>query len=519
MHSYRLKIKIILGLAIFIAAGMLLIDVVVSMNNHKRLLMVEMDKAEVVAGVLASRLAQEKVLSPSIFAELAALAAKAQLEVLLVAGSGETLFVSRSESNARQDLARMTRRAVLAKVAEKGTAGSSLGLLGRRYDYLLVATPVRSRQGQVLAGVGVALNLAPLYQGLFADQRLIALYFSLNLVVLTFLAFQRMVKLLIKPLQRLVKRAEEYREDESFYFLSDRKGDDVAALSTSLNSMLRRINTDRKKLQDMVVALEEANRSLRRAQQEVIQAEKLASVGRLSAGIAHEIGNPVGIVLGYLELLKQEKLEPGERLDFISRSIAEINRINTIIRQLLDLARTGVEQPAMVHVHEVLIDLHAGLKDQPLLSAMTVELNLAAREDRVDAVADKLRQVFLNIIMNAADAVKDTMDEHPGMLTISTEIVSTELEPGQGEVDVLAISFADNGPGIAVDNIETIFDPFFTTKEPGHGTGLGLSVSYMIIENAKGRITAASRPEGGCEFRVLLPLCSAGHNNHHHEVI
>lgn len=519
MQSYRLKIKIILGLAIFIATGMLLIDVVVSMSSHKRLLMAEMDKADFVAGVLAGRLAQEKALPQTLLAQLSALADKARMELLVVDTSGVELFNSKPGSPASQDLAMMTRQAVLARVGGKGTSGRSLGLLGWRYDYFLLTKPVRSEMGQVVAGVGVAINLTPFYQEVFTGQRLIILYFLLNLVVLTFLAYQRVVKLLMKPLQRLAKRAEEYQDDEAFYFLSERKGDEVSALSTSLNSMLRRINADRTKLQNMVVALEGANRSLVRAQQEVIRAEKLASVGRLSAGIAHEIGNPVGIVLGYLDLLKQESLEPGERLDFITRSIAEISRINTIIRQLLDLARTGVEEHGKVHVHDLLTDLWAGLKDQPLLSAMTLKLEFGADDDTVYAVSDKVRQVFLNLIMNAVDAVQGNSDKEPGMLIIATALVSTVLTPGQGEVPTLEISFTDNGSGIATENVETVFDPFFTTKEPGKGTGLGLSVSYMIIENAKGRITAASRAEGGCVVTVFLPLArAAGLNNHHQKV-
>ncbi len=515
MQSYRLKIKIILGLAIFIATGMLLIDVVVSMSNQKRLLGAEMAKAEVVVDVLAGRLGQEKSLSPPLFDQLAILAHKAGMDLVVVDASGVVQFHSRPESSARHDLERVTRRAVVAKVIEKGTSGSSFGLLGRRFDYVLLASPARSDTGQLVAGLGVALNLSPLYHGLFAGQRLIVLYFLLNLAVLTFLAYQRMVKLVMKPMQRLVKRAEEYQDDDAFYFLSDRRGDDVSALSTSLNSMLRRINTDRKKLQDMVVALEETNRSLKKAQHEVIRAEKLASVGRLSAGIAHEIGNPLGIVLGYLELLKQPDLEAGERQDFISRAITEISRINTIIRQLLDLARTGVEEQGVLHVHELLADLHDGLKNQPLLANMAITLDLGADHDTVHAVSDKLRQVFLNIIMNAADAVQGNGAEHGGMLAIATANVNAELEPGQGEVAALEISFADNGPGIDGVNVEAVFDPFFSTKEPGKGTGLGLSVSYMILENFKGRITAARRPQGGCVFTVLLPLAHSGHINHH----
>ncbi|MDR9500307.1 MAG: ATP-binding protein [Desulfurivibrionaceae bacterium] len=514
MHSHRLQIKIILALALFIGSGMLLIDVVLTVSSQKRLLTVEMDKAQVVVTLLAGRLGQEKKMSPVLSEELAALAHQAGLDLVVLDDQGQARFHSRPESSARRDLAEVTRRAVLSEVMTKGTSGSSFGLLGRRHDYFLTAMPVPL--GQELAGVGVELALAPLYQELLAGQRLIAIYFALNLAVLTFFAYHRLAGLLIKPLQLLARRAEEYQDEASFYFLSDRRGDDVSALSTSLNRMLRRINTDRRKLQEMVMALEEANVSLIRAQQEVIQAEKLASVGRLSAGIAHEIGNPVGIVLGYLELLQQENLEPGDRLDFIRRAIEEINRINTIIRQLLDLARSGDDEQGRVHLHELLTDMHHRLKDQPLLAAMTIVLDLRADHDAVEAIADKLRQVFLNIIMNAADAVQGNGAEPAGLLTIATATGTASLQPGQAEVPVLKISCTDNGPGIATENVETLFDPFFTTKEPGKGTGLGLSVSYMIIDNAKGKITAARRPQGGTVFTVLLPLAAAETNKHPH---
>ncbi len=512
MHSYRLNIKIILSLAIFIATGMLLIDIVVTMSNQKRLLLAEMDKAKIVATVIADRVGREKRVSKEFSEELTDLSNKAHVGLVVAGGQGQIQYRSQPDNSASQDLEIIAKRAILSRGLTRGTSGSSIGLLGMRYDYLLLAVPVRSEKGQLLASVGVALNVASVYQGFFVNQRLILLYFFLNLAVLTFLAYRRIAKLLVKPLQQLVQRADEYKDDEDFYFLSDRKSDDVAALSTSLNSMLRRINTDREKLQDMVLALEEANRSLKDAQQEVIRAEKLASVGRLSAGIAHEIGNPVGIVLGYLELLRQDSLEPTERLDFINRAMDEINRINTIIRQLLDLARTEADEHGPVQVHGLLTDLRNGLKDQPLLANMEIELHLEAANDTVDAVSDKLRQVFLNIIMNAADALQSMGKEHKGELTISTSIINAELEPNQEETQAMEITFEDNGPGIVTENVETVFDPFFTTKEPGKGTGLGLSVSYMIVENAKGRITAASNPKGGSVFTVLLPLAQDDNN-------
>jgi len=507
VQSYRLKIKIILALAIFIATGMLLMDMVISMTGHKRLVLAEVEKAEVVAQVMARRLEAAPAMSDGLHAEVAGQAWGLGMELLVVDGRGAVRFPAPDQLGAGPAMIKAAQEAVATGRMAKGTAGPRFGPLGRRYETLQVAVPLKNEDGLLSGALVLSVNLAGLHEQFWADQRLFALYILFNLAILTFVAYQRLAKLLIKPLQRLASRAEEYQDDESFYFLTDRRGDEVAALSASLNRMLRRINTDRHKLQEMVAALEEANLSLKTAQQEVIRAEKLASVGRLSAGIAHEIGNPVGIVLGYLELLQQEDLQPGQRLDFIQRATHEINRISTIIRQLLDLSRSDEEEQGEVHIHDLLGDLCAGLQEQPLLAGLSVTLKTAAADDRVYGVADRLRQVFLNIIMNAADAVRDNGPERPGRLTISTALVE-QAGKRQGR-PALQIRFADNGPGISPANVETVFDPFFTTKEPGKGTGLGLSVSYMIIENVGGKISVASRPGQGSVFSVILPLSRA----------
>ena len=162
---------------------------------------------------------------------------------------------------------------------------------------------------------------------------------------------------------------------------------------------------------------------LQRAQKEIIQAEKLASIGRLSSGIAHEIGNPIGIIMGYLELLKQKNTSVHEKREYITRTEDEINRINTIIRQLLDLSRPSNDGAKAVSVHEIINDITEVVRSQPLMSNIRINHVLEARDDTVIADANQLRQVFLNLIINAADAIASGQKETKGELIIKSNII------------------------------------------------------------------------------------------------
>ncbi|MBI5063069.1 MAG: hypothetical protein HZB87_06315 [Desulfatitalea sp.] len=232
----------------------------------------------------------------------------------------------------------------------------------------------------------------------------------------------------------------------------------------------------------------------------------MASVGRLAAGIAHEIGNPIGIVLGYLDLIKQPDLEREELDDFARRAEKEIQRINTVIRQLLDLARPKEGAPRIVAVHEVIQDIVQVMSHQPMMAEVRLQTELAAAHDRLWADGDQLRQVFLNLLLNAADAIRAARRLGDGLITIAT---ASEDGAGSQEEKWLIIRFQDNGEGIAQDQIDNIFDPFYTTKEPGKGTGLGLAVSYMIIQKLGGTICVQSRPGQGTTMVIHLPLRSA----------
>ena len=226
----------------------------------------------------------------------------------------------------------------------------------------------------------------------------------------------------------------------------------------------------------------------------------------MAAGIAHEIGNPIGIVMGYLDLLKKTDITEEDSREYIRRAEQEIERISTIIRQLLEISRPSNSGRSAVAVHDLIHDTADVLRVQPLMSNIALCLNLDAESHTVWADPNQLRQVFLNLIINAADAISSQDKKGGGKLTIATECVKPGGPETQTGSQHLKISFIDDGPGIAEENLGNIFDPFFTTKEPGKGTGLGLSVSFMIIEGLGGTMTGSSEAGKGTTIIISLPL-------------
>lgn len=386
--------------------------------------------------------------------------------------------------------------------------GNTWGIFWRQKHHVIVASPVDFPD----RGQGAACLVLPLkgvYRQMQALQGILWIYIILNTLLLTGIGLYRMVRIQVHPVQRLVRIAEAYREEDDIQF-SVRKGDnELNRLSAALNAMMKKIAENRKTLSRTVECLEKANAELAAAQKDVVRAEKLASIGRLSSGIAHEIGNPIGIVIGYLELLKGDDLDAGERAEYIHRTEAEINRINQIIRQLLDFSRASKGESVEVGLHDVLREIKTVLKMQPLMRNITIETCLTAENDHIRSDPQRLRQVFLNLAINAADAIGQRKPSAGGKLTIASSLVQTGLGPSGASTDAIKIIFEDNGPGIAADQIDAIFDPFYTTKEPGKGTGLGLYVSFMIIDALGGKIEAASRPGRGATLTIYMPLMAS----------
>ena len=381
--------------------------------------------------------------------------------------------------------------------------GSQWVFPGNIARYQLLCHPLKDYAN--FKAMGLLIDLAPVRKEIVTLNNLMFTYFLVNLVLFSGIGVYRLTRIYMRPIQRMVKRAEDFREEDALLFAARKGDDEINQLSKSLNLLLSRISEDKRQLKQTVADLEVSNTNLKKAQDEVVRAETLASVGRLASGVAHEIGNPLGIVLGYLDLLSNPEIGDSERRDYLKRTETEIERINGIIRQLLDLSRPADSQVDMIHFHEILKDTVAIVGPQPLMKNISIELQLAAVHDNVLAAPEQLRQVFLNLLLNAADAIAADGDGE-GRILIRTRLVSASVSASNPSYEIIELLFEDNGPGIPKDMQGRIFEPFFTTKDPGKGTGLGLSVSFMIIENLKGHLSAEQMEQGGMRMRIRLPL-------------
>jgi signal transduction histidine kinase/CheY-like chemotaxis protein len=237
--------------------------------------------------------------------------------------------------------------------------------------------------------------------------------------------------------------------------------------------------------------VEARTRELRAAQEQLLQSEKLASIGQLAAGVAHEINNPMGVILGFAQgILKTLPQDDSLRRPLTTME-KESLRCKRIVQNLLDFAHYSEPTPHLTNINE-LLDASCELVEHQI-SLQNVKLFKDYDPALPSIMADlhQLQQVFINVMLNAYQAMPDG-----GSLRLTTRTVGSELQ----------VTLADTGSGILPENVQRIFDPFFTTKEVGEGTGLGLSVSYGIIKAHGGDIEVESQVGKGTTFVIKLPI-------------
>ena len=514
MFIRGLKTKIAFNIAILLFVAMLLVNIVTVMTAQRDIIRKEVSKGQFILSTVKAELIRSLKFelersSASSKANVFRLLTEAGVSGALVFGrNNERILFGDMPKTLQEELMKRSRKVMRTKVQETNFFGTTWGVFWKQRRDLILSAPLLQND-EALAAASIVLPLEGIYQSLRRSQKMLFIYLFINTLILTFIGIYRLSKVYFQPLARLARRAQDYREDDDMLFSVRKEDNELHQLSGALNSMLRRISADKEKLRSTVNSLEKANLELKKAQQEIIRAEKLASVGRLSAGIAHEIGNPIGIVMGYLELIKQKDIPDSEKNEYLHRTEAEIERINTIIRQLLEISRPSNAGLKVVSVHDLIDDIAEVLNVQPLMSDVALECRLEAENDKVLADSNQLRQVFLNLIINATDAITSEGQAENGKLLIQSALVGETPDQPPGRKTHLKIMFIDNGPGIPEENIGNIFDPFYSTKEPGKGTGLGLSVSFMIVEGFGGKMTVSSNIGQGTTMTLLLPIAES----------
>jgi two-component system NtrC family sensor kinase len=343
---------------------------------------------------------------------------------------------------------------------------------------------------------------------------------SLGFVILAALMVSFLVnRMVYLPLRDLDEGAQRLAMGDLEKPIPVRSTDEFGQLAASFNSMTRALRKSQVELQDwgrtLEEKVEEAMRELHIAQAETMRSEKLASVGLLTAGIAHELNNPLTGILTFSHLVRKKMPEGSPEAEDLDLVIHETKRCATIIRRLLKFAREKTPEKNFSDLNQ-LIEETARLIEQPA-HVDDIEIILELDED-LPAVwidEDLITQVIMNILVNAQHAI-----EGEGSITIRTRVDGEYKksepggQPGDQAVPMVEISVRDTGCGIAEADLPRIFDPFFTTKGVGKGTGLGLSISHGTVAAHGGEIEVDSIVGAGTVFRVYLPIggSDAGNN-------
>ncbi len=507
-----IKTNIAINVAILLIVAMFLTDFIMIITAQRSLVKSEIYKAyqiiyELEYHISMSANDDHMLIEPAYSERLGKILKTAGFSCLFVVDkNSNVLYSGGSNCLIFEDIKNIKKQAVVSFDETVRYIGKTWGVLWMQDRYLLISAPL-SVNGKVQAGANIVMELENVYSVIRSSQKVLIVYLMINALVLTLIGVYFVSKIAVNPVQQMLKRADEFREEDGFFFLHDNKENEFDKLSKALNRLLKRISEDKEKLQDSVRSLEKMNTDLKKAEKDVIRAEKLASVGRLSSGIAHEIGNPIGIVLGYLDLLKQDSISAQDKSEYIERAESEINRINIIIRQLLDFSRPSEIKHTKVGVHEAIRDIAEIVKYQPFMSGIDLGLFLEAKNDIVLSDSNQLRQILLNLVINAADAISSSKDNIKGQCIIKSEVINSDDAKAINNIPTLKVSVVDNGSGIPGDIIGNIFDPFYTTKESGKGTGLGLFVCFSIVEGMGWKIEAKSSKEEGTVLSIYLPLC------------
>ncbi len=437
---------------------------------------------------------------------------------LLIEGGVTTYRLKRKNGEvlaSRGPLARLepvdTRPVVAPGAVRASLVGS--GFFSGPGEELVISAPLEaaSVQGGTLEFI---VSLADI-KGSMAGVRSFLLFYALadSAVIIGFGVYF-LSRSIVRPVRRLDATANRISGGTLGERAEPGPDNEVGSLAASFNRMADRLESE-------ITELERLNLELISTQKELLRSKTLAAVGGLAAGIAHEIGNPLGAVLGYLDILARAGLSPDEERDIIERTTREINRIDAIVKEFLDVSRPGRASTDVADVGAILADTLEALRAHEDMAGVDVALDIDPALPPVVMDEGKLRQVFVNLVINAGQAMDSVagaalrvtarVEDAPDAGTPrrrKEDLIASQAGIASDRTRVVVVSFADNGPGISEADAEKVFEPFFSTKEVGRGTGLGLYVSRTIVALYGGDLDFTSETGHGATFEVTLPAAA-----------
>lgn len=359
------------------------------------------------------------------------------------------------------------------------------------------ACHVHDAKQSVLGILDVQVSLQSMQDTLSNYKKSIIAFTLLLLCVLGFSLSLLTQKLVRQPVEDLLEHTGRLARGDLSARIRSRRKDELGKLSNSFDAMAENLEEAQRQLKNWGQTLEikvvQRTKELEKTQAQLLQSAKLASLGELVAGIAHEINNPLSGILLFSSLAANHKnADPDlrENLETIKR---ETQRCSQIVQGLLEFSRSSIPEKTLCSLHHIIDESINLIAQQPIAHNVEFVRNYSRELPDIPIDRGQIRQVFMNLVMNACQAMPTG-----GVLTLQSELCD----------DFVVVTVADTGIGIDEDKLNNIFDPFFTTKDRD-GTGLGLSISYGIVKNHGGRIEVQSVLGEGTVFRVLLPVSPA----------
>jgi len=357
---------------------------------------------------------------------------------------------------------------------------------------------------QVLGVLDTNVSLARADANLRESSLRMGAYTTLAVVLIAVLTGLFVWRVVHIPVKKLTAGTQRLTHGQLGYQLDIVSRDELGELALSFNQMSRQLREAREEAdawaQSLEARVDEKSRELKHAHQAVMQSEKMASIGKLAATVAHEINNPLAGILTYAKLLRKWLDRDGwsaERRDEVRGSLelieCESRRCGEIVRNLLTFSRSSPMNLQWVDLNQVIDRCVRLVQHQTELNNVQLQPQMAEELPQVQCDAAQIEQLLLALIMNAVDALP-----HGGNLWVRSRMVP--------EIGAVQLEVQDDGVGIPESILPNLFEPFFTTKEKGHGVGLGLAISKGIVERHRGRIDVDSKPGQGTRFTITLPV-------------
>ena len=362
-----------------------------------------------------------------------------------------------------------------------GEGGNERRWLIGEEQYAGVAKPLRNVRGAEVAIIQVGEPVDAYRQVRLRTMLILSLVTLAGMGLAAGLSVALAARVL-RPLQELTKAVDQVSSGNLDYRIKVDSRSPLAHVAETFNRMAG--------------SIQERDEQIKEDAHAMMESRRLATLGQLSAGVAHEINNPLGGITVYAHLLHEDLGQNDPRAENIRKIIREADRCKKIVKGLLDYARQGGAHKEVVDINSVLSAAVSLTTQQQSFANVHVRKELAADLPPVKVDVSQMEEVFINVLVNAAEVMKGQ-----GEISIHTGT--------SDDRSVVAVRISDTGPGIPPENLNLIFEPFFTSKEVGHGTGLGLAISYGIVENHGGTIRAENDPGSGASFVIELPSAQA----------